>query len=1332
MRNISHKLVFTTLLSFLLATQFYGQCIADTEITTEGNGAANVLTCPNDGRSDLVIFQSNLGNANTEYVFIITNENNIILDYRQNPYLNFERVNFSPLRVYGLSYSGGLKIRRGAKLFSTELATECFELSKNFITIEKSIPDAGQIATMQGLQAVNFCPGDPSNRVRFQNNDTDGQDYAYAAVDADGKILAVTEGDVLDFSEFEAGMYEVVGIAYRGNLLDIVGDNIDVNYLSDACFSISKNRVEVRLEELEGGTITASATGESLETCRLDAPLSFSTVETPNSSYTYLAVNEKDEVAAIISPDAALDVSNLPFGNYRITGLAYTRSLTVQVGDNINDGDFSLGCYELSKNIIQLQKTALSVGEITTTDGAKEVDFCDKNTFSLSYEVVDYANTVYVVTDENQNVISINESSEVSVEVETAQIYGVAYTGTLNLKIGDILTTTKVSDACYQISESPVKVNQVELEGGVLELTSGGTNFYACPEATGQLMLRAEHQNTTGNFYTYLLLDDADIVQEISEDGTFSFSEAQTGEFSILGVAHLLPLSISLGDAFSSDYILSTECYDLSDNRIEVVWQEPSGGRISTLAGEEEVLLCADATSTRINLMNEEASGTNYIYILTDAAGTILAYSISGFDVANFEDSEFAIYGLAFSGNYKEEEGINITDAVLSENCHALTEQPLTIGNFEPQETFVAAQSLQNDLDICATSDEEIQIEVMNSGDQAAYFYLLTNEKDQLIAVFEEETITLNDRNGERRIWGVSASGAITVKEGEVITEATITDGCYQLSTNFLSLKATLLSSTRITSFQEEEQITICYGDGMPNYIGFSTAEETSNEYRYIMTDENDVILRVMQGNIQNFEIAGPRVTRVWGANYTGTLSVRPGQVLTDVAISDACYTLSENFVEITRAQLDAGVISIVGADEGLKLCSAVGEEQLYELSTSTEQNARYSYILVDVMGSVVDVVESSTIDFGAYVQSELNIYGIAHVGDLAVKAGDAIEDSGLSEACYDLAANQISVIRDVVNAGQVTTPDGQTTAFLCPDDNEPDIVVFVNNTESRQDYQFIVTDEDNTVIGLPNSMLFDFSDFIGGSYKIWGLSYTGDLNVGIGDLLVETATLSSGCFSLSKEYLAVEQTTPTADEITTIDGEISKVAYVKDGIPDLVEFMLPNSAGGILVVVTNTRDEIVGLSTDGTFDFDPFTVGFYRAYGVAYTGTVLLKVGDTYTGDNVTNGCYQATNNFVQIICAPGNRSNRPSANTDDDSTLGISPNPVAVDFNLSFEQATGGSTQISIFDAIGKRVYYSEFEAYQGNNQLNINVDDLRTAWYLLQIESAEGVKTIPFVKQ
>ncbi|MEM8527226.1 MAG: T9SS type A sorting domain-containing protein [Bacteroidota bacterium] len=1333
MRNISRKLTFTTIFSFLLATQFYAQCIADTEITTDGNGTDVVLTCPRDGRSDLVIFQSNIGNAETEYVFIITNENDIILDYRQNPYLNFERVTFSPLRVYGMSFSGGLTLRRGAKLFSTELATECFEISKNFISIEKSIPEAGTISTMQGLQAVNFCPGDPSNRVRFQNTNAISDSYAYAIVDTEGQIVGVTKSDVLDFSQMEAGMYEVVGIAYRGNLLDIVGDNIDVNYLSDACFSLSSNRVEVRLEELSAGTITASAEGEVLEACTLDVPLSFSTTEAPNSSYTYLVVDEQDEIAAIVAPDATLEMGNLPFGNYRVTGLAYTRSLTAAVGDNINSGDLSIGCHEFSENTIQLQKTALAATKITTTDGAETVDFCENNTFSLAYESVDYAQTAYVVTDVNQNIISVSESAEVTVEIENAQIYGIAYTGTLNLAVGDVLNTKAASDACYQISDNALEVNKVELDGGNLALMSGGDYFFACPEATGQLLLEATHQNSTGNLYTYLLLDDADIVQEISETGNFSFSEALTGEFSILGVAHLLPLSISLGDAFSTDYSLSTECYDLSDNRIKVVWQEPSGGRISTLAGENgQVLFCADAESTRVNLMNEDASGTNYIYILTDAEGIILSYSISGFDVANFEGSDFLIYGLAFAGNHKDEVGVNIADAILAENCHALTEQPLTIGNFEPQETFVALQSLQGELDICAATDEAVEIKVMNSGDQDAYFYLLTNEKNQLIAVFEDEVVTLNNGNGEKRIWGVSASGTITIKEGEVITDTKITDGCYELSTNFLTFSTTRLSSTKITSFQEEEAITICYGDGMPNYIGFTTMEETTDEYRFIMTDKNNVILRVMQSNIQNFEMAGPSVTRVWGVNYTGTLSVRPGQVLTDVMISDACYELSENFVEITRAQLDAGVISIKGVDEDLKLCSAVGVEQLYELSTSVEQAGRYSYIIVDMAGNVVDVVESSMIDFGAYSQSDLSVYGVAHVGDLSIKVGDAIEGANLAEGCYDLATNQLSIIRDVVDAGQVTTPDGQTAAFLCPEDDQPDIVVFVNNTDSRQNYQFVVTDEDNTVIGLPNAMLFDFTDYIGGSYKVWGLSYTGELSFEVGDLLVETATLSNGCFSLSKEYLAVEQATPVANQITTIDGEVSKVAYIKDGTPDLIEFTLPNSVGGMLLVITNTRNEVVGLSTDGTFDFDPFSVGFYRVHGVAYTGNVLLKLGDVYTGNNVSNGCYEVTQNFVQIICAPGNRGNRPNASSEVNPTTQLSPNPVATDFNLSFKQNTTGTTQISIFDAIGKRVYYNEFDSYQGVNQLNINVDDLRAAWYLLQIENAEGVQTIPFVKQ
>ncbi|MEL6945961.1 MAG: T9SS type A sorting domain-containing protein, partial [Bacteroidota bacterium] len=246
------------------------------------------------------------------------------------------------------------------------------------------------------------------------------------------------------------------------------------------------------------------------------------------------------------------------------------------------------------------------------------------------------------------------------------------------------------------------------------------------------------------------------------------------------------------------------------------------------------------------------------------------------------------------------------------------------------------------------------------------------------------------------------------------------------------------------------------------------------------------------------------------------------------------------------------------------------------------------------------------------------------------------------------------------------------------------------------------------------------------------GLSYTGELKVEVGDVLVESATLTDGCFSLSKEYLAVEQAVPTADQITTIDGEVSEVAYIKDGIPDLIEFILPNSTGGVLLVITNTRDEIVGLSTTGAFDFDPFSVGFYRVYGVAYTGNVLLKLGDTYTGKDLSNGCYQATNNFVQIICAPGNRNNMPNADDNTDGSIGISPNPVVANFNLSFDQNLASTTQIRIFNAVGQQVYYSEFDAYKGSNQLNINTDHLNPAWYLLQLENSEGVRSIPFVKQ
>lgn len=1311
--------IFVCLLSWISSYPLHAQCTENTTITTESHGTAEVLTCPYDGRNDVVVFESN-DNTAGDYVFIITNDNDVVLDYRSNPYINFERARFSPFRVYGLSYSGGLTIKRGAKLNSSNLSTDCYALSNNFITISASIPDAGTVSTIRGANSLTLCTSD-NNLVQFNENNVDGANYAYFAVNTAGIIVAFTRGTVLDFGGLANDQYKVYGAAYRGDILDVVGDRFANSYLASGCFGVSSNAVDVNLADLAGGVISSDVEADVIDACNLDTPLRFSTSQT-GSSYAYLIVSTSDRIAAVLDANETLNTRLLGTGSYQIVGLAYTKDLVVNVGETLSESALATGCHELSENRLTVQKTSLASGDIGVAEGANALSYCSSIDLNLSFEVVSGAQKVYALTDENGIVTELSVNEQLVLDSTSVRIYGIAYTGNLTLLAGQNINTAQLSDNCYELSASFIDVRFQQPEAGDLALASGGNSFYACPEQFGQLQLGVINSDASSDLYTYILLDENDMIQGLSETGSFQFTEELTGTFSVLGIAHNLPLSISIGDAFSSDYNFNTACYDLSDNRVEVVWQAPSGGRISTLNEETEVFICAEAVDKTINLQVEDAFGGNFIYILTDADGIILSYNIRSFDLANFDGTDFSIYGLSFVGMYTEEVGVNIEDARLSNACHALTELPIQVSAYEVQETLVATADLAPSVDLCVGSAETVTLEVTNTGDQASYLYLLTDTQDRLVEAFNSSTLELGENlNQSMRIWGVSASGSVTIQKGENVTLTAITDACYQLSSNFVVVNTKQLSNTRISTFQNEENVSVCYGDGLSDYIGFYAQERTTDQYSYVITDANNRVIRVIRGNLNDFEGAGPSISRVWGVNYTGNLLLRPGRDLLNTTISDDCYALSANFVEVKRVQLDAGVISMKDGDDKIQLCTTMGASQIFELSNTSSGAATYTYVITDANDVVLSITQRDRVDFGSFVGDLLKVYGIAHVADISIQRGVKLQEQVISEGCYDIATNQLTVSRDMIDAGQVTTASGDNQVAICSAGASSALVTFANTGSESADYQYIVTDETGLIVALPNGSIFDFATLPAASYAVWGLAYSGELAIQVGDEFNAQVDFSDACFSLTQEALNISQSTPTAQRITTIEGQTSQVTYVGNGTPDVVTFTLPQSVGDMLLVITNTNNVVVGLSIEGTYDFDPLSIGFYRVYGVAYAGTVTIQVGDTYNRLNVVDGCFAATTNFVQIICAPGGRGQRPAYGNNDSGITRIYPNPVNAAFTLEFEQPQSESaTLIRIVDVNGREVYQQQLTPTIGFQRERINIEHLATGTYWLQIES------------
>ena len=136
---------------------------------------------------------------------------------------------------------------------------------------------------------------------------------------------------------------------------------------------------------------------------------------------------------------------------------------------------------------------------------------------------------------------------------------------------------------------------------------------------------------------------------------------------------------------------------------------------------------------------------------------------------------------------------------------------------------------------------------------------------------------------------------------GDDAAAVPLTDDCFELSSNFIEVIRTMTDGGTVETDNGEVAIEICVGDGEDDIINFVNSSTSPANYQYVITDENNIILELPPGNSQNFEGAGIGICRVWGLSYTGNITAMVGDDAAAVPLTDDCFELSANFIEVTR-----------------------------------------------------------------------------------------------------------------------------------------------------------------------------------------------------------------------------------------------------------------------------------------------------------------------------------------------------------------------------------------------------------------------------------------------
>ena len=92
--------------------------------------------------------------------------------------------------------------------YQVALTDGCYSLSSNYVVIYRDSVEGGMVQTESGEDTVYYCvsgEGGPSSVFKFDSMMTAGPNFRYVVTDANGTILGIPPGDMVDVGHAGTG-----------------------------------------------------------------------------------------------------------------------------------------------------------------------------------------------------------------------------------------------------------------------------------------------------------------------------------------------------------------------------------------------------------------------------------------------------------------------------------------------------------------------------------------------------------------------------------------------------------------------------------------------------------------------------------------------------------------------------------------------------------------------------------------------------------------------------------------------------------------------------------------------------------------------------------------------------------------------------------------------------------------------------------------------------------------------------------------------------------------------------------------------------------------------
>ena len=504
-------------------------------------------------------------------------------------------------------------------------------------------------------------------------------------------------------------------------------------------------------------------------------------------------------------------------------------------------------------------------------------------------------------------------------------------------------------------------------------------------------------------------------------------------------------------------------------------------------------------------------------------------------------------------------------------------------------------------------------------------------------------------------------------------------------------------------------EVEICAGDGVADPLDVTLTGAEGTNSAWVITDADGNILALPEGPPFDLEGAGAGVCLIWHLSFEDGLT--GAEVGANAADLEGCFSLS-NPISVTRNEVNGGEIALADGSTEIEICAGDGVADPLDVTLAGAVGTNSAWVITDADANILALPAGPPFDLeGAGA-------GVCLIWHLSFEDGLTGAEVGANaadlEGCFSLS-NPISVTRNEVKGGEITTSTGGVEQTVCLLDGNPDIVGVMLEGAVGTNSAWVITDADGNILDLPAGPPFDFSGADAGVCLIWHLSFEDGLT---GAEVGANAADLEGCFSLSNPITVTRSDsadceTPCeapADATVTVNSPTSVFIDWADITGAFIYYVFYRPVGTDewkLAPVYQSRRTINNLTPGTLYEYQIRTICLPDLSPFGPMGQF-------------------ATPMFA--ISSPVDMQYQVSGDQPAVASMDIMPNPVVNTLRLSYQLGTD-SGRLSITHISGQKVFETRLAA--PNDYLEVDLSNVPSGYYLVTLNNGKEIITKKLVK-